>query len=143
MTVLEPGYPLCLFLLTPVLQPHVQSDKTRPGMGGDQARNRGPPSLGPTTAARYPDQSITTTAKGVNVSGSNPDPYEDKITGLEPGGGAPPGETPPGEASTAGPQGHDENGTTKGAQILWMAGIAAVVLLSLLDFVGYIVGLLD
>lgn len=55
----------------------------------------------------------------------------------------PPGETPLGEASTAGPQGHDENGTTKGTQILWMAGIAAVVLLSLLYFVGYIVGLLD
>ncbi|MDQ0850629.1 hypothetical protein QFZ65_002567 [Arthrobacter sp. B3I9] len=77
------------------------------------------------------------------MSGSNPDPFEEKITGLEPGGGVPPGETPPGEASTGGPQGHEENGTKMGAQIIWIAGIAVVVLLSLLYFVGYIVGILD
>lgn len=49
--------------------------KSGPGVGEDQAQNRGPRSLGQTTAARYPDQSIRTATKGVNVSGSNPDPY--------------------------------------------------------------------
>jgi hypothetical protein len=77
------------------------------------------------------------------VSGSNPDPEEDKITGLEPGGGVPPGETPPGEASTTTTQGHDEHGTRKGTQIFWIAVIAVVVLLALLYFVGYIVGFFD
>ncbi|WP_387097143.1 DUF6480 family protein [Arthrobacter sp. NPDC058097] len=43
----------------------------------------------------------------------------------------PPGETPPAEAATTGPVGHDENGTKQGTQILWMAAIAAVVLMSL------------
>lgn len=41
-------------------------------------------------------------------STSNPDPEEQKITGLEPGGGVPPGETPPGEGSMSRDQGHDE-----------------------------------
>jgi len=77
------------------------------------------------------------------MSGSNPDPEDDKLTGLEPGGGVPPGETPPGESSTAGPQGHDEQGPKKGTQVLWIAGIAVVVLLSLLYFIGYIVGFFD
>ncbi|PRB72634.1 DUF6480 family protein [Arthrobacter sp. MYb213] len=39
---------------------------------------------------------------------SNPDPVNQKITGLEPGGGVPPGETPPGEGSMSQDQGHDE-----------------------------------
>lgn len=43
-----------------------------------------------------------------NASTSNPDPVEQKITGLEPGGGVPPGETPPGEGSMSQDQGHDE-----------------------------------
>jgi hypothetical protein len=77
------------------------------------------------------------------VSGTNPDPEDDKITGLEPGGGVPPGETPPGEASTVGPQGREERAPRKGTQFLWIAIIGVVVLLCLLYFIGYIVGFFD
>ncbi|WP_457963377.1 DUF6480 family protein [Arthrobacter sp. D1-29] len=76
------------------------------------------------------------------MTGPNPDPLENNISGLEPGGGVPPGETPPGESSTAGPQGHDEHGTRKVTQYFWIGVIAVVVLLALLFFVGYLVGLL-
>lgn len=75
------------------------------------------------------------------MTNQNPDPQDEKITGLEPGGGVPPGETPPAEASTGGPQGHDEQGPGKGFSRAWLAVIGVVVVLALLFFVGYIAGL--
>jgi hypothetical protein len=77
------------------------------------------------------------------VSGTNPDPEDDRITGLEPGGGVPPGETPPGEGSVAGTQEPRQAGSGKGQQIFWIGAIGAGVLLFLLFFIGYIVGFFD
>lgn len=77
------------------------------------------------------------------MSGQNPDPEEDKITGLEPGGGVPPGETPPAESSVGGPQGHEEDAPGKAASRIWLVVIGIIVLLGLLYFVGYIVGLFN
>ena len=77
------------------------------------------------------------------MSGPNPDPQDDKITGLEPGGGVPPGETPPGEGSAAGTREPELRGSGKGQQVFWIAAIAGGVLLFLLYFIGYIVGFFD
>lgn len=73
----------------------------------------------------------------------DPDPFENKISGLEPGGGVPPGETPPGEGTSVGPQGPRVPETRAFSQYLWIAVIGVVVLFTLLYFVGYIVGLLS
>ena len=99
-------------------------------------------SLGPITGAGYAGKTQTA-SKGVNVSGTNPDPEDDKITGLEPGGGVPPGETPPGEGSVAGTQEPRQPGSGRGQQIFWLGAIGAGVLLFLLYFIGYIVGFFD
>ncbi|KNH19698.1 hypothetical protein ACU18_05160 [Arthrobacter sp. ZBG10] len=77
------------------------------------------------------------------MSGTNPDPEDDKITGLEPGGGVPPGETPPGEGSVAGTSEPRQKGSGKGQQIFWVGAIGAGVVLFLLYFIGYIVGFFD
>ena len=77
------------------------------------------------------------------MTGPNPDPQDDKITGLEPGGGVPPGETPPGEGSVAGTREPELKGSGKGQQVFWIAAIAGGVLLFLLYFIGYIVGFFD
>ena len=76
------------------------------------------------------------------MSAPNPDPKDDNITGLEPGGGVPPGETPPAEASTGWQQGHAEDAPSKGFSKVWLAVIGVIVLLFILMIVGYIVGLL-
>lgn len=74
---------------------------------------------------------------------SNPDPEDQRITGLEPGGGVPPGETPPGEGSMAEDIGHeDEKGKApKTFNALWIIAIGIVVALVLLFFIGRAVGL--
>ena len=77
------------------------------------------------------------------MTSQTPDPADNNLTGLEPGGGVPPGETPPGEGTSVGPQGPRIPEDRGYAQYLWIIMIAVVVLFVLLFFVGYIVGILD
>jgi hypothetical protein len=68
------------------------------------------------------------------------DPDPDNTPGLEPGNGVMPGDTPPIEASTSG-NAHQEprlpsSGTNKAVYI----GILAVVLIGILTFIGYALG---
>ncbi|THJ68534.1 hypothetical protein E8P82_01055 [Arthrobacter echini] len=85
---------------------------------------------------RHPDPS--------DSDAGHPDPEENNITGLEPGGGVPPGETPPAEASTTWDQGHTEDKTqSKGITAVWIGVVAVIVLLVLIFIVGNIVGLIN
>ncbi|WP_262364224.1 DUF6480 family protein [Arthrobacter echini] len=87
-----------------------------------------------TMSDRHPDPG--------NSNAGNPDPEDNNITGLEPGGGVPPGETPPAEASTTWEQNHTEDKPqSKGVTAVWIGVVGLIVLLVLIFIVGNIVGL--
>jgi hypothetical protein len=71
------------------------------------------------------------------MTSQNPDPREQKITGLEPGGGVPPGETPPAEAQTSMTQGHDEGGPKRWVPWVWLSVVLGGGLLMALFFLLY------
>ncbi|GER23245.1 hypothetical protein NCCP1664_17410 [Zafaria cholistanensis] len=71
------------------------------------------------------------------MTNQNPDPLEQKITGLEPGGGVPPGETPPAEGQTSMTQGHEEGGPKAWVPWLWLSVILGGTLLAIVFFLAY------
>ncbi|NKX54320.1 DUF6480 family protein [Arthrobacter mobilis] len=76
------------------------------------------------------------------MTSQNPDPLEENITGLEPGGGVPPGETPPAEAQTSMTQGHDEGGPKRWVPWLWLSlilGFALIVAVMFFVYAGSLV----
>lgn len=77
------------------------------------------------------------------MSAQNPDPNEENITGLEPGGGVPPGETPPAESSVGAPQGHEEHGPKRGFSAVWLGVIGVMVILVFILIIGNIIPFLS
>ncbi|MCG7284913.1 DUF6480 family protein [Cellulomonas sp. ACRRI] len=73
---------------------------------------------------------------------STPDPDPENTPGLEPGGGVAPGDTPPGESSTSGAAFQEPDLPSRRTNWLVYALVGVVVVLALLLFVGYVVGLL-
>ena len=68
------------------------------------------------------------------------DPDPENTPGLEAGNGVMPGDTPPIEASTSGNAHHEPDLPSSGANKAVYIGILAVVLLSVLTFIGYALG---
>jgi hypothetical protein len=69
------------------------------------------------------------------------DPDPDNTPGLEPGNGVRPGDTPPIEASTSGNTFREPDLPSGRTNKLVYIGILAVVLISVLTFIGYAVGI--
>jgi hypothetical protein len=68
------------------------------------------------------------------------DPDPDNTPGLEPGGGVTPGDTPPVEASTSGNTFREPDLPSGRTNKLVYIGILAVVLVAVLTFIGYALG---
>ena len=68
------------------------------------------------------------------------DPDPDNTPGLEPGGGVTPGDTPPIEASTSGNTFREPDLPSGRTNKLVYIGILAVVLVAVLTFIGYALG---
>jgi hypothetical protein len=69
------------------------------------------------------------------------DPDPENTPGLEPGNGVMPGDTPPGEASTSGNTFREPKLPSSGTNKAVLIGILAVVLIAVLTFVGYAIGI--
>jgi hypothetical protein len=68
------------------------------------------------------------------------DPDPENTPGLEPGNGVAPGDTPPIEASTSGNAHQEPKLPSSGANKAVYIGILAVVLVAVLTFIGYALG---
>ena len=69
------------------------------------------------------------------------DPDPENTPGLEAGNGVQPGDTPPIEASTSGNAHREPDLPSSGTNKAVLIGIMAVVVLSVLTFIGYALGI--